>query len=65
MEDYDDIDFKCRFRLSKETITNLLYLIGPEIEKQTARSMAVLAKTQTLITLCYYTTRAFDSVSNN
>ncbi|XP_069695193.1 putative nuclease HARBI1 [Periplaneta americana] len=62
LQEYDNIDFKIRFRLSKDTFMALLHEIGHHIEKQTARSKAVSASNQLLIALRYYATGAFQTV---
>ena len=61
MEYYDDdVDFKCRIRLFKQTVMDLLHIIGPEIEMQTRRSMAVSTTNWLLITRRYYAMGAFQ-----
>lgn len=46
LEEYDNIDFKVRFRLSKDTFMALLHEIGHYIGKQIARSKLPCAITQ-------------------
>ncbi|XP_001951909.1 putative nuclease HARBI1 [Acyrthosiphon pisum] len=59
LQDYDDLDFKCRFRLSKETFMILLHMIGDSIKHRSSSLSPVL---QLLIALRYYATGAFQMV---
>ncbi|CAI6343459.1 unnamed protein product [Macrosiphum euphorbiae] len=56
LEDFDDFDFKSRFRLSKETFVFLLHLIGNDLRRSTNRSFAISPEIQILVTLRYYAT---------
>ncbi|CAI6359398.1 unnamed protein product [Macrosiphum euphorbiae] len=62
LQDYDDLDFKCRFRLSKETFMILLHMIGDSIKHKTNRSSSLSPVLQLLIALRYYATGAFQMV---
>ncbi|CAI6357630.1 unnamed protein product [Macrosiphum euphorbiae] len=62
LEDYDDFDFKIRFRLSKETFMILLHMIGENIEHKTLRNFSLSAEVQILIALRYYATGTFQAV---
>ncbi|CAI6367790.1 unnamed protein product [Macrosiphum euphorbiae] len=62
LEDFDDFDFKSRFRLSKETFVFLLHLIGNDLRRSTNRSFAISPEIQILVTLRYYATGTFQAV---
>ncbi|KAB0790589.1 hypothetical protein PPYR_15005, partial [Photinus pyralis] len=49
MENYDDLDFKQRFRFSKTTVGEMLDLVGENLKRSTLRSMAIPPILQLLI----------------
>jgi hypothetical protein len=51
---FDDIDFQCRFRLSKCRAEELLQNIGQHLQPRTARNGAISPSTQLLVALRYY-----------
>ncbi|KAK5645964.1 hypothetical protein RI129_004428 [Pyrocoelia pectoralis] len=59
-ENLDDHHFKLRFRFSKETVMELMHIIGPVIEPATKRNKAITALNQLLITLRFYATGSFQ-----
>lgn len=59
---YDDVDFRQRFRFSKETVMHLLEIVGPQVERRTNRSQPIPALLQLLITLRFYATGTFQKV---
>ncbi|XP_060882080.1 putative nuclease HARBI1 [Metopolophium dirhodum] len=62
LEHYDDLDFKNRFRLTKNTFMILLNVIGKDIKHDTNRSYAIKPEVQLLIALRFYATGAFQTV---
>ncbi|KAE9528791.1 hypothetical protein AGLY_012366 [Aphis glycines] len=62
LEEFDDLDFKCRFRLSKESFGVLMHLIVEYVKHGTKRNVALSPEVQVLITLRYYATGTFQAV---
>ncbi|CAI6368620.1 unnamed protein product [Macrosiphum euphorbiae] len=62
LTDYDDVDFKQRFSLSKCMFMNLLDMISHNINQNTLRNMSLSPMLQLLIALRYYATGAFQAV---
>ncbi|XP_015379127.1 PREDICTED: uncharacterized protein LOC107173208 [Diuraphis noxia] len=60
--EYDDADFVRRFRLSKDSFSEVLFSIRDQILHKTSRSYALPPHLQLLITLRFYTTGAFQAV---
>ncbi|CAI6372517.1 unnamed protein product [Macrosiphum euphorbiae] len=60
LEEFDDFDFKCRFRLSKESFGVLMHLIVQDVKHETKRNVALSPEVQVLITLRYYVTGTFQ-----
>ncbi|CAI6357085.1 unnamed protein product [Macrosiphum euphorbiae] len=60
--EYDDVDFVRRFRLSKDSFSEVLFLIRGQILHKTSRSYALPPHLQLLITLSFYATGAFQAV---
>ncbi|XP_029340980.1 putative nuclease HARBI1 [Acyrthosiphon pisum] len=61
LEEFDDFDFKCRFRLSKESFC-VLILIVQGVKHESKRNVALSPEVQVLITLRYYATGTFQAV---
>lgn len=57
---YNDVEFKKRFRLSKELVMNLLHEIGHNLEPLTKRSMSIYRLNQLLLCLKFYTCGSFQ-----
>jgi len=55
-EEYDDIDFHARFRLSKESVTAVLAEIEQEISHKTEQNNVISPMKQLLLTLRFYAT---------
>ncbi|CAI6355343.1 unnamed protein product [Macrosiphum euphorbiae] len=62
LEEFDDFNFKCRFRLSKESFGVLMHLIVQDVKHETKRNVALSPEVQVLITLRYYATGTFQAV---
>ncbi|CAI6358096.1 unnamed protein product [Macrosiphum euphorbiae] len=62
LEEFDEFDFKCRFRLSKESFGVLMHLIVQDVKHETKRNVALSPEVQVLITLRYYATGTFQAV---
>ncbi|KAE9521249.1 hypothetical protein AGLY_018341 [Aphis glycines] len=62
LENYDDLDFKTRFRLTKNTFMMLLNAVGTDLKHCTSRNFAIIPEIQLLIALRYYATGAFQAV---
>ncbi|XP_051165640.1 putative nuclease HARBI1 [Leptopilina boulardi] len=56
METFDDVDFVRRFRLSKNTVNELLIEIQDQLQSATQRNHAISPIIQVLLTLRYYAT---------
>lgn len=52
-EKYSDMEFRARFRLSKETVLYLESVFGSTIKPLTKRNRAIQPLDQLLITLCF------------
>lgn len=61
-EMYDELNFKMRYRLSKNTVIILLNGIKESLEYVTNRNFPVSPMNQLLITLRYYATGSFQAV---
>ena len=59
MREYDDLEFRQRFRLSKNLVQELYDQIGPDLEPLTHRNHAIPAMNQ-ICTLRYYATGSFQ-----
>lgn len=55
----NDFEFKCRFRLNKQTVTFLVHTIGNAIQPNTHRNKSLDAQSQILIALRFYATGSF------
>lgn len=58
----DEHEFKMRFRLSRESVINILNLIGDQLEPPTKRNKAVCARDQLLLALRFYATASFHQL---
>ena len=54
--DYDDKEFRDRFRFSKDNVNYITNLIEPALCRPTQRSYAIPAETQVLLALRYFAT---------
>ena len=59
---YNDEEFKARFRLTKATFVHLLGLVGDNIQPFTARNAAISSENQLLLALRFYATGSFQNV---
>ena len=57
--DYDDIDFRMRYRLPKEAVRQLMQRIGDELSHHHNRHAQVSPINQLLLTLRFYATGSF------
>ncbi|CAK1602659.1 unnamed protein product [Parnassius mnemosyne] len=55
-EEYDDVDFRTRFRLSKESCLDVLQMIEDKLEYPSNRNKSISPINQLLLTLRYYAT---------
>lgn len=60
---YDDIEFESRFRLTKEMARQVATLLRPVLEPQSSRNMPIPVDIQILITLRYYATACFETMT--
>ncbi|KAE9545612.1 hypothetical protein AGLY_001155 [Aphis glycines] len=56
---WDELDFKNRFRLSKETVLMILNMIGPTISSNADRNHAITPTQKLLLALRFYATGYF------
>ncbi|KAJ3644013.1 hypothetical protein Zmor_026690 [Zophobas morio] len=59
---YDDIDFKQRYRFSKNSVVEILNQIGDRLDPLTNRNKALNSREQLLICLRFYATGAFQQL---
>lgn len=59
---YDDVQFKIRFRLDKQTVLHLCSLFGENIQPLTRRNRAIQAVDQLLIALRFFATGSYQRV---
>ncbi|XP_063931351.1 putative nuclease HARBI1 [Zophobas morio] len=59
---YDDMNFKERYRINKNTFNELLNLIGHHLEPATKRNHSISAKLQLLVTLRFLASASFQQV---
>ena len=62
---YDDVDILLRFRMTRETIFEVIDLVRADLEHPTERNHAIPATLQTLCALRYYATGNFQKVSGD
>lgn len=56
LEDFDDVDFQCRYRLTKNTVSELLPLIEHQIQPNSHLNQALSPLEQLLVALRFYAT---------
>lgn len=61
-EIYSEEEFKIRFRFSKVTVNELLYMIGENLEPLTRRNHSISSKLQLVVALRYFATGTFQAV---
>lgn len=61
-EMYNDMEFKYRYRLDKETVVRISNIIGNNLESMTLRNKAVSVMDKILVTLRFYATGSFQQV---
>lgn len=61
-EKYNDVEFRSRFRISKDTVLYLDSVFGNTIKPLTKRNRAIQPVDQILITLRYYATGSYQRV---
>lgn len=61
-QSYSDEEFYQRFRLTKESVVNVLDIIGPNISPITQRNKSITALNQLLLTLRFLATGTFQNI---
>ena len=56
LEKYDDEDFRLRFRLTKDSVSDLVKNLDKDLQHQTRRGLPLTPMQQLLIALRYYAT---------
>ncbi|CAH3158070.1 unnamed protein product, partial [Pocillopora meandrina] len=59
-EEYDDEAFRLRFRLRKESVSDLVKILAKDLEHQTRRGLPLTPMQQVLIALRFYATGTFQ-----
>ena len=62
LEEYDDEDFRLRFRLRKDSVSDLANILDKDLKHQTRRGLALTPMQQVLIALRFYATGTFQRV---
>ena len=62
LEDYDDEAFQLRFRLRKDSVSDLIKIVAKDLEHQTRRGLPRTPMPQVLIALRFYATGPFQRV---
>ena len=56
LEEYDDQDFRLRFRLTKDSVSDLAKILDKDLQHQTRRGLPLTPMQQVLIALRFYAT---------
>ena len=62
LEEYDDEDFQLHFRLTKDSISDLVKILDKDLQHQTRRGLPLTSMQQRLIALRFYATGTFQRV---
>ena len=62
LEEYDDEAFRLRFRLRKDSVSDLVKILAKDLEHQTRRGLPLTPIQQVLIALRFYATGTFQRV---
>ena len=62
LEEYDDANFRLRFRLRKDSVITLTAILKNDLEHQTRRGLPLTPMQQVLLTLRFYATASFHQV---
>ena len=62
LEEYDDEAFRLRFRLRKDSVSDLVKILAKDLEHQTRRGLLLTPMQQVLIALRFYATGTFQRV---
>ena len=62
LEEYDDEDFRWRFRLRKDSVNDLAKILHKDLQHQTRRGPPLTPMQQVLIALRFYATGTFQRV---
>ena len=62
LEEYDDEDFRLRFHLRKDSVSNLVKILDKDLQHQTRRGLPLTPMQQVLIALRFYATGTFQRV---
>ena len=62
LEEYDDEDFRLRFRLTKDSVSDLVKVLDKDLQHQTRRGLPLTPMQQVLIALRFYATGTFQRV---
>ena len=62
LEEYDDEAFRLRFRLRKDSVSDLVTILEKDLEHQTRRGLPLTPMQQVLIALRFYATGTFQRV---
>ena len=62
LEEYDDEDFRLRFRLTKDSVSDLVKILDKDLQHQTRRGLPLTPMQQVLIALEFYATGTFQRV---
>ena len=62
LEEYDDEDFRLHFRLTKDSVSDLLKILDKDLQHQTRRGLPLTPLQQVLIALRFYATGTFQRV---
>ena len=65
LEKYDDEDFRLRFRLTKDSVSDLVKILDKDLQHQTRRGLPLTPMQQVLIALKFYATGTFQRVIGN
>ena len=62
LEEYDDEAFRLRFRLRKDSVSDLVKILAKDLEHQTRRGLPLTPVQQVQIALRFYATGSFQRV---
>ena len=62
LEEYDDEDFRLRFRLTKDSVSDLVKSLDKDLQHQTRRGLPLTPMQQVLIALRFHATGTFQRV---
>lgn len=65
LEEYDDEAFRLRFRLRKDSVSDLVKILAKDLEHQTRRGLPLTPMQQVLIALRFYATGTFQRVTGD